>query len=49
MAATEITVRTELKVLEKRFALSHSLGESAAIFGGSSLLDDSASAGSEFS
>jgi len=38
IAAVEMTVRIELKVLEKRLALSHSVGERAATFGGSSLL-----------
>ena len=41
MAAVERIVRTELKVLEKRLALSHSAGERTGAFGGSSLLDDS--------
>jgi hypothetical protein len=38
MATVEMTVRIELKALEKRLALSHSVGERAATFGGSSLL-----------
>lgn len=41
IATAEITVRIELKVLEKRFTLSHSLGGRADTFGGSSLLEDS--------
>ena len=40
IAATEMTVRIELKVLEKRFALSHSLGDKTAALGGSSPLED---------
>ncbi len=40
IAATEMTVRIELKVLEKRFALSHSRGDKTAAFGGSSPLED---------
>ena len=41
MAAVERIVRIELKVLEKRLALSHSVGERAATFGGSWLLGGS--------
>ena len=41
MAAVEMTVRIELKLVEKRLALSHSVGERAATFGGSSFLDTS--------
>ena len=36
MAAVERIVRIELKVLEKRLAFSHSVGESTGTLGGSS-------------
>tara|TARA_B100000676_G_C17335411_1_gene463460 strand:- start:136 stop:357 length:222 start_codon:yes stop_codon:yes gene_type:complete len=40
IAASEMTVRIELKVLEKRFVLSQSRGDKTAAFGGSSPFED---------